>query len=228
MIVIGAPLAIKTAQPPIAGTAAVPDSVPGEKTGERTGESAGERTGERTGEGEVGLARSAGLVTGAGAIAAQEQKNDLTRSQNAFQLDPEEREEVEELKERDREVRAHERAHVNAGQPYAGQPSFEFEVGPDGRRYAVSGEVSIDSGRIQGDPEATIRKMEIVKRAALAPAEPSDQDRRVAAKADAIRRQAERELARQQQAERRQLLEGGNPGDGAGRIQAIPLEGVIA
>src|SRR5690606_18669390 len=49
--------------------------------------------------------------------------------------------EVLELSQRDREVRSHELAHAAVGGQYAGSPSYSFTRGPDGRRYAVAGEV---------------------------------------------------------------------------------------
>ena len=64
-------------------------------------------------------------------------------------------------------MRAHEQAHARAGGPYAGAPSYDFERGPDGKMYAVSGEVQIDAAPIDGDAAATIAKMEVVIRAAL-------------------------------------------------------------
>ncbi|SIP99214.1 putative metalloprotease CJM1_0395 family protein [Aquipseudomonas alcaligenes] len=103
--------------------------------------------------------------------------------------------EIAELASRDREVRAHEQAHAAVGGAYAGAPTYTFTRGPDGKRYAIGGEVSIDSSPIPNDPEATLRKMELVQRAALAPAEPSAQDRRVAAQAAAQATQARAELA---------------------------------
>lgn len=112
------------------------------------------------------------------------------------ELTEEEQREVEELKERDREVRRHEQAHKAAAGRYAGgAPSFEYEVGPDGRRYAVGGEVSIDVSPVPGDPQATIDKMRQVRSAATAPAEPSNQDRQVAAEAAQLEQQARAELA---------------------------------
>ena len=102
--------------------------------------------------------------------------------------------EVQDLKRRDQNVRQHERAHAAAGGAYAGAPAYQFETGPDGRRYAVSGEVPIDVSPVSGDPDATIRKMDQVKAAAMAPAEPSSQDRAVAADAAAKKAQAEAEL----------------------------------
>lgn len=109
-------------------------------------------------------------------------------------LNAEEKQVVEQLKARDREVRDHEQAHARVGGPYAGEPSYTYQAGPDGKRYAVGGEVPIDVAPVEGDPEATIAKMEIVKAAALAPAEPSGQDRKVAALADAQRLAATADL----------------------------------
>ncbi|OZG71509.1 hypothetical protein BTA51_19665 [Hahella sp. CCB-MM4] len=106
---------------------------------------------------------------------------------------------VSELSSRDREVRSHEQAHLSVGGVYATAPQFSYERGPDGRNYAVGGEVSIDAGTVPGNPEATIRKLEQVRRAALAPAEPSPQDRRVAAQASQGILQAQADLAKQRQ-----------------------------
>ncbi len=114
------------------------------------------------------------------------------------ELTEEERQEVEELKKRDREVRAHEQAHkATAGQYAKGGPSFEFEQGPDGRRYAVGGEVKIDASEVPGDPQATILKAQTIRRAANAPADPSGQDRQVAAQATTLEAKARRELSEQ-------------------------------
>jgi hypothetical protein len=63
--------------------------------------------------------------------------------------------------------------------------------------YAVSGEVSIDSSPVKGDPKATVRKMEQVVRAALAPAQPSGQDRAVAAAALNAEVEAQRQVVGQ-------------------------------
>ncbi|WP_304439581.1 putative metalloprotease CJM1_0395 family protein, partial [Oleiphilus sp. HI0123] len=82
-------------------------------------------------------------------------------------------EQIAELRARDQEVRAHEQAHKAVGGQYAGAASFTYQSGPDGNRYAVGGEVSIDISPIPNDPQATISKMNTVKAAANAPAEPS-------------------------------------------------------
>ena len=112
-----------------------------------------------------------------------------------------EEEQVRELKARDTEVRRHEEAHARVGGQYAGQPTYSFQTGPDGKRYAVGGEVSIDIAPIPDDPQATIAKMDVVIAAALAPAEPSGQDRKVAAQAARQRVEASADLA-EQRAER--------------------------
>lgn len=103
---------------------------------------------------------------------------------NTEDLDSEEIRELTELKQRDREVRAHEQAHIAAGGAYVKSGAqYEYEKGPDGKRYAVGGEVQIDTSKVPGDPEATLRKMQAIRGAAMAPANPSGQDRRVASKA---------------------------------------------
>jgi hypothetical protein len=90
---------------------------------------------------------------------------------------------INQLQQRDKEVRTHELAHATAGGSSTGSPSYTFEMGPDGKKYAVGGEVSVDLSTVSGDPQATIVKMQKVHAAALAPASPSAQDTRVAASA---------------------------------------------
>lgn len=101
-----------------------------------------------------------------------------------------------ELRIRDRQVRAHEQAHTSVGGRYAGTASFTFQRGPDGRQYAIGGEVPIDTAPVPGDPAATLAKSLQVERAALAPADPSNADRQIAARARALAGEARRELAK--------------------------------
>ena len=108
---------------------------------------------------------------------------------------------IAELANRDREVRSHEQAHAAVGGVHAGAPTYTYTRGPDGKRYASGGEVSIDVGAVANDPQATLTKMEIVIRAALAPAEPSAQDRSVASQAQAQMAVARAELAAMQRSE---------------------------
>ncbi|MDR1963735.1 MAG: hypothetical protein LBQ50_08145 [Planctomycetaceae bacterium] len=114
------------------------------------------------------------------------------------ELTPEEQQQVQELKARDQEVRTHEAAHVTAGGRYVtGGPTYTYQTGPDGKSYAVGGEVGIDTSEVSGDPAATIRKMQTVAAAALAPAQPSGQDQKVAAAAHQKEAQARAELSQQ-------------------------------
>lgn len=107
--------------------------------------------------------------------------------------------ELQALRQRDREVRQHEQAHVAAGGGLVrGGASFSSQRGPDGRQYAVGGEVQIDTSRVPGDPAATVRKMQVVRSAALAPASPSAQDRSVAAEASRVANEARAEMREQQ------------------------------
>lgn len=113
---------------------------------------------------------------------------------DSLHLSPEAQAQLRELRQRDAEVRAHEKAHMAAGGQYvAGGPSYEYQQGPDGRQYAIGGHVSIDASAIPDDPEASAAKARQVRRAALAPGEPSAQDRAVAARAAAQEARASRE-----------------------------------
>lgn len=103
--------------------------------------------------------------------------------------------EIQKLKNRDREVKSHEQAHLNAAGGLAlGAAHFSYITGPDGQRYASGGDVSIDVSEVANDPQATLRKAETIRRAAMAPAQPSAQDYSVAAKAAAMASKAAMEL----------------------------------
>lgn len=106
---------------------------------------------------------------------------------------------ISQLAQRDRQVRTHEAAHVAVGGMYVrGGARFSYTTGPDGRAYATGGEVSIDRSPAPNDPKATIQKLQQVRRAALAPADPSPQDRAVAAAAALGITQAQIDLAQRQ------------------------------
>jgi len=113
--------------------------------------------------------------------------------EKSLDLSKEELQQLQKLKARDAEVRAHEQAHLSVAGPYAkGSASFTLQKGPDGSSYAVGGEVGIDMGA-ESTPDATIEKMRTIRRAALAPANPSSTDRRIAAQASAKEAQARQE-----------------------------------
>lgn len=129
------------------------------------------------------------------------------------QLTEEEQQQVDELKKIDKEVRDHENAHKRVGGQYASNPTYDYTVGADDNRYATSGEVQIDTAPIEGDPEATIAKMDVVIAAALAPAKPSAQDRKVAAAAVAARNQARADLIEKEKEEQQAGQEKAEPFD---------------
>ena len=133
---------------------------------------------------------------------------------------------VERLKARDAEVRAHELAHAAVGGRYAGAPTYTYQTGPDGRRYAVGGEVSIDVSKGR-TPEETIEKARIIRAAANAPAEPSAQDRRVAAEAAQMSLDAQREL-QQMRVEEQKLEQERAAEERAVRAEEINAQGSTA
>ncbi len=129
-------------------------------------------------------------------IAKQQASNGVNHEKGADQkpLTDEEILRLTELKQRDTEVRTHEQAHLSAAGAYAsGGASFSFTTGSNGKRYATGGEVPIDMSK-EDTPAATILKMQTVRRAALAPANPSSADRAIAAQASAKESQARKEL----------------------------------
>ena len=91
-----------------------------------------------------------------------------------------------------------------------GGPSYEYTTGPDNKRYATGGEVNIDTSKAE-NPEATVRKAQVIYRAAMAPAEPSSQDRSVASEAKQMEAEARQEIAEQ----RRESAPAGSEGSGA-------------
>lgn len=143
--------------------------------------------------------RNPSAIQGTGATDPARSDADSPRSANGRQADSvdisDEARKIAELAARDREVRAHEAAHAAVGGQYAGAPSLTYEKGPDGRSYATGGEVRISVSKVSGDPQATLEKAQIVRAAALAPAQPSAQDMRVAAKAAAMETEALAEIA---------------------------------
>ncbi|MGP9799431.1 putative metalloprotease CJM1_0395 family protein [Rheinheimera sp. NSM] len=133
--------------------------------------------------------------------AEREQQDAKQQQAEQQQAEQQEQAEIRELKARDQEVKTHEQAHAAVGGRYAGAPSYSYELGPDGKQYAVGGEVSIDISPVAGDPQATVQKMQQVRAAALAPAEPSSADRRIASEAAQRQIQAQAELVQQTSAQ---------------------------
>ena len=122
-------------------------------------------------------------------------------SSRASELTPEELRVVRQLEQTDRKVRAHEQAHLSVGADLVrGGATYGYAVGPDNKRYAVSGEVSIDASPGK-TPVETIPKAQHIRATALAPVDPSAQDHRVAAAASQMEIDARMELAQQRSEE---------------------------
>ena len=125
-----------------------------------------------------------------------------TSTQTPRELTLEQRRQVSELKQIDRAVRDHEQAHIAAGHGViTSGPNYSFTYGPDGKQYAIGGEVGIDTSP-ESEPEANIGKGQRVQSAALAPAEPSPQDYRVASVGAQLEERGHVELSDQIAAER--------------------------
>ncbi|SDD67593.1 SprA-related family protein [Rhodospira trueperi] len=175
--------------------------------------------------GVTGTATSSGFAEAAEAIRGTG-SNDLT---------PEEQAEVQKLRAIDQRVRQHEAAHKAAGAGVTGPATFTMVTGPDGRQYAVGGEVSITVNASQSNPQQAIAQLEQVKRAALAPADPSSADRAAAAAAEAALQRAKAALRDQEEQEaaeqkaRNQQVEGAaQQTDGASRDSGGEIGRVIA
>lgn len=118
---------------------------------------------------------------------------------------------LRQLQATDRRVRAHELAHLAASGGLAtGAPSYTYQKGPDGVNYAVGGEVSVDTSPAR-TPEETIAKAATIIAAALAPADPSPQDRAVAAAASQLAQQARAELQAEAIAQQKEVQNQDSP-----------------
>jgi hypothetical protein len=105
---------------------------------------------------------------------------------------------ITKLEARNTEVLTHEAAHMAAAGAYAkGGASYTYQIGPDGKAYAIGGEVSVDMTPVPGNPRATITKMMAIRAAALSPADPSGQDISVASAAAQIEAQARAQLSQE-------------------------------
>ncbi|MBI4742187.1 MAG: hypothetical protein HY777_11720 [Betaproteobacteria bacterium] len=147
------------------------------------------------GQGSLGFENLVGLGL-QGSRRRSESGADKAKAEAASgELTAEQQRQVDELKKIDRKVHAHEQAHLAVGADLVrGGASYTYETGPDRNRYAVAGEVSIDTtpGRT---PEDTIPKAQHIRATALAPVDPSPQDHSVAAQAARMESDARLEVA---------------------------------
>lgn len=137
---------------------------------------------------------------------------DLGKSTDStgLRLSDEDKRLIRELQKRDQEVRAHERAHKTAAGSLArGSATYTYQIGPDGRRYAIGGEVHIDVSP-GSTPEESLEKARRIRSAASAPSEPSAQDHSVASDAARLEAEARKELQenRREDGQSRSSLDG--------------------
>lgn len=117
-------------------------------------------------------------------------------NKNKNELSQEEKLQVAKLQKWDSEVKAHEAAHLASGAGLIRGLNYSCEKGPDGKQYAVGGEVMLDTSKGK-TPQETIQKSEQIKRAALAPSNPSSADLKIAANAEAMKNNAQSELRKE-------------------------------
>ena len=141
------------------------------------------------------------------------QNNDKNAGQkNIGELSLEEQRIVTELQAADTNVRAHEAAHMAAGGGLTSPASYTYERGPDNKMYAVAGEVGISTGE-GNTPQESLNKAQTIRRAALAPADPSPQDLKVAAQAASMEMSARAQIMQEKMAQNSQNQN--NSGDGS-------------
>jgi hypothetical protein len=182
--------------------------------------------GQSTDAGDAGGAGGAGDAGGGGGAASTGGAGDSAgagdrgaappATPGGKSLSPAQQQVVEKLAARDTAVRAHEAAHQAAAGGLGGAATFSYQQGPDGRRYAVGGEVPItlESGRT---PEETISNAETVRAAALAPVDPSAQDLSVAAQASQVENAARQQITDDKASGK---VGGTGAGKGAGKADA--------
>ncbi|WP_096025464.1 putative metalloprotease CJM1_0395 family protein [Campylobacter lanienae] len=127
-------------------------------------------------------------------------------SNNQYELTQDQKMQVIELQRRDLEVRTHEAAHMSAGAGLTTGASYSYQRGPDDKMYAIGGEVGIDTSPGK-TPEETLKKAAQIKRAALAPAQPSSADLQVAATATNMEIDAKMEIQKNQNQETKDKTE---------------------
>lgn len=127
-----------------------------------------------------------------------EEKKEQKKAGSYAELSQDEKRLVSDLQARDAEVRTHESAHQAAGGGMTGAASYTYQQGPDGKMYAIGGEVSISipSG---STPQESMRNAQRAIAAAMAPADPSGQDFAVASSAMVMLVKAQQRLAKEAQ-----------------------------
>ena len=126
----------------------------------------------------------------------EKRAEEAQQSDNPENLSSDEKRLLKELSDRDSEVKTHESAHQALGGGLTGAASYTYQEGPDGKMYAIGGEVSI-STPTSSNPEEAIRNARTVAASALAAGDPSPQDFAVASSASIMEMKAKQQEAKE-------------------------------
>ncbi|WP_404421794.1 putative metalloprotease CJM1_0395 family protein [Thalassospira australica] len=108
--------------------------------------------------------------------ASDEQaESNSTGPKNPADLSAAEKADIARLQARDSAVKQEEKAHAAAAGPYGSAPQYEYQIGPDGKAYAIGGHVDVGVS-LSGSAEDTDRALATLQNAALAPNAPSGAD----------------------------------------------------
>ena len=130
-----------------------------------------------------------------------QKEEEVQKKSQANELSKDEERLVKDLASRDSEVKAHEAAHQSAGGGMTGAASYSYQQGPDGKMYAIGGEVSISSPK-GSTPEETIKNARQVVASAMAAGSPSPQHFAVASSARVMEIQAQQQKTKELQEQR--------------------------
>ncbi len=129
---------------------------------------------------------------------------------------------TQEMARKDHEVRAEESAKAALlGRYSKGGPRYQYETGPNGERFAVSGHVPADLAPTD-DPERTLRKARTVKQANLGVGANSPEDMKIAARAMQLESTARAHLVRKGLTEVLSVYQPGGE-NGTRSVEAPPL-----
>jgi hypothetical protein len=119
----------------------------------------------------------------------EKKTQEALKRDNPQELSPDDERLLKELTARDSEVKTHEAAHQALGGGLAGAASYTYQQGPDGKMYAIGGQVSISTPSTS-NPEEAIRNAHAVAASAMAAGSPSSQDFNVASSASIMEMKA--------------------------------------
>lgn len=104
--------------------------------------------------------------------------------------------EIEQLRQREAEVRRKKLSKKIAAGNTADHVVYEYSIGPDGKRYAVSGHVVFDTSE-EDTPQETLKKARTLMQAAVISPNSSQSDIHIARKADELAKKAQKELIKE-------------------------------